>query len=162
MVRASAQPAEAWRALREQVLQSTEWLTVDALQRRSSSAVGLLALTQWRTFGIVFALELDDCMEVFPAYAFDPRRGYQPRPVMRAVHSHLFMRQKSLGLAAWYASPNSDLGHQRPLDLVASAPDRVLTAARNVYGDARSGLLSMEERAIYRAAGRDLRYGSEI
>lgn len=151
---ATRQPVELWGDLRQHVLRSTEWLTETDIVKRSAGAVDPLMLVQWRTFGFVFALDMGIGPEVYPAYVFDPANQYRPRPVIRPVHGRLFQVKESLGLAAWFASQNAHLENQRPLELVALAPDRVLTAARKVYRNHQDDWLSMEEENIYKAVVR--------
>lgn len=151
------QPIDLWLELRQAVRPSTRWLNEVELMRRSP-VLNPFELVDWHTLEFVFTVDLGDGVGLYPAYIFDPKRDYQPYPVVRLILQRLHSRKGSLGVAAWFASANPHLGNRRPLELIAQAPDQVLTASRQVFRAFESTRLSLEEYAFYKAAGYDVRH----
>lgn len=120
------------RALaREAVFASAEWLTAAEIAERSSRSPASLNVTphQWQREGRIFAIR-QDALDYFPRYGLDPHDDYRPLTAMREVLAIFANSRDGWGLACWFASVNSYLGGQRPQDLLAAAPNRVIAAAK--------------------------------
>lgn len=90
-------------------------------------------LNQWKTAGRIFSVQ-DGGTEYFPWFALDRGAGYRPYPVVADViriMSEVIDCGSGFMLAAWFISMNSYLDEQRPADLLASAPEWVIEAARD-------------------------------
>ena len=84
----------------------------------------------WRKAGRVFAVSVSGQLR-FPLFQFD--QAGQPKPQLAEVVRAL--EQNGLSgweLALWFAGASERLDGQRPLDVLDTEPDRVLTAARQV------------------------------
>jgi hypothetical protein len=116
---------------RRPVLASADWLTAtEIIERASRSPADVdAALDQWSREGRIFAIRRG-ALDYFPGYGLDPHKGYRPRGAMAEVLATFANSRDGWGLAVWFASVNSYLGGQRPQDLLASAPERVIAAAK--------------------------------
>jgi hypothetical protein len=90
---------------------------------------------KWKQSGKIFAIQ-NEGNDYFPFYALDPKNRYQPRPQVAEVLRVLGNTKDSWAIALWFASLNSFLDDERPQDVLATDPDRVVEAAQ----DERSGI----------------------
>jgi Poly(hydroxyalcanoate) granule associated protein (phasin) len=81
---------------------------------------------RWRREGKIFTLT-DRNATYVPSFQFD-ERGH-PRPAVARVIQLLGGTTSEWGLALWFASNNGWLGGNRPVDHLASAPEKVVEAA---------------------------------
>jgi hypothetical protein len=93
---------------------------------------------KWKRNRAVFAIEHkgDD---FFPLYALNPDDNYRPRKEVAEVLSIFGDSKDGWGLAFWFAGLNSFLDDERPQDLLASAPEQVLAAARDEMTEVQHG-----------------------
>lgn len=82
---------------------------------------------RWKRDGKVFALRRGKA-DVYPAYAFGD--DFRPLPAMKDVLCVFKGKKTDLKIAAWFASVNSWLRDQRPLDVIGTNPDAVINAAK--------------------------------
>jgi hypothetical protein len=85
---------------------------------------------KWKRSGKIFAIQHEN-KDYFPFYALDPANGYQPRTAMGDVLRIFGHAKDSWGVALWFASLNSFLDDERPQDILATEPDRVVAAAED-------------------------------
>lgn len=117
---------------RKAVLESGDWLTsadiaqVAQLSNRNPSAQP----NKWKKQGQIFAISHGG-VDYFPGYGLDPDVGYRPLKALAKVIQAFGAHKDGWGMAYWFRSDNSFLGGQRPQDLLASAPDRVIAAAQD-------------------------------
>ena len=126
MLREAAMLARAKKA----VLEDSEWLTASELAELAqlSTRNPSAQPNKWKKSGKIFAIHHAG-VDYFPGYALDPATGYRPMKAMAQILSVLSGHKDSWGTAIWFASQNSFLGGQRPLDVLHSKPDHVLAAA---------------------------------
>jgi hypothetical protein len=93
---------------------------------------------KWKRNRAIFAIEHkgDD---FFPLYALNPDDNYRPRKEVAEVLSIFGDSKDGWGLAFWFAGLNSFLDDERPQDLLASAPEQVLAAARDEMTEVQLG-----------------------
>jgi hypothetical protein len=120
--------AEARRA----VLDSAEWLPaaqvseLGGFSRQNASAQP----NKWKREGRIFAIRQQG-NDYYPGYALDADAGYRPLKGLASVLKHFADALDEWDIAIWFASVNSFLGGQRPMDLLKSEPERVLAAAQD-------------------------------
>ncbi|AOE85924.1 hypothetical protein [Pseudomonas sp. TCU-HL1] len=122
------------------VLESGNWLSAGDIaslagftSRNSSSQPN-----RWKRERRIFAIRHNGS-DYFPIYALDKDAGYRPLPAMAEVLK-VFERQKDgWGLAYWFASVNSYLGGNRPQEVLATQPERVVAAAYDEIQGATHG-----------------------
>jgi hypothetical protein len=116
---------------RQAVLASADWLTAAEVAQRASGSPTDVAISaeRWQREGRLFAIRPGE-VDYFPGYGFDPRDGYCPTKAMCEVLATFACSRDGWGLAYWFASVNSYLGGQRPQDLIATDPERVVAAAK--------------------------------
>ena len=126
MLREAAMLARAKKA----VLEDSEWLTASELAELAqlSTRNPSAQPNKWKKSGKIFAIHHAG-VDYFPGYALDPATGYRPMKAMAQILSVLSGHKDSWTTAIWFASQNSFLGGQRPLDVLHSKPDHVLAAA---------------------------------
>lgn len=117
---------------RQAVLESADWLTAAQLaQLAGFSATNPSAQpNRWKKSGQIHAIRHDG-IDYFPGYALDAQRGYRPLKGLAEVLAAFGDTKDGWGLATWFASANSFLGGQRPMDLLATDPAQVAAAARD-------------------------------
>ncbi len=126
MLKEAAMLAKAKKA----VLEGSEWLTamelaeLAGLSTRNPSAQP----NKWKKAGKIFAINHAG-IDYFPGYALDPKSGYRPYKSLTKILQVFSGHKDSWGVAIWFASQNSFLGTERPLDQIKNEPDRVLAAA---------------------------------
>jgi hypothetical protein len=93
---------------------------------------------KWKRNRTIFAIEHkgDD---FFPLHALDPDDNYRPRKEIAEILSIFGDSKDGWGLAFWFAGLNSFLDDERPQDLLAVAPDRILAAAKDEMAGVQHG-----------------------
>ena len=117
---------------RREVLTSGDWLTAGQIAEVAgfSSANPSAQPNKWKKEGQIFAIRHQN-LDYYPGYGLDATAGYRPLKGLAPVLAVLDGAKDGWGLAYWFASANSLLGGNRPQDLLASAPARVLAAAQD-------------------------------
>lgn len=87
-----------------------------------------LAAAGVATEGAVFSVRYHDA-EVFPGYQFDEQG--RPLPVIAQVLAVLREVRSPWEIALWFTGANGWLGAARPVDLLRTAPEGVVEAARH-------------------------------
>lgn len=110
------------------VLNGTVWLTSTEVGTRvDPKAANKHALTsRLLKEGRVFAIERGGHNQ-FPSYAFDSQGN--PIPAMREVLG-ILAGYSPFRIASWFESTSSQLGGQRPREVLATVPEAVIAAAR--------------------------------
>src|SRR5690242_8349270 len=123
------------RKARAIALQSTEWLSVADIAKRSGKEAhpSSIPVDSWIADKRIFAITIEG-VEHFPAYglcevAHGNVQALEPKPIMAAVLAALGEDCAGWQCATWFASVNGYLDAVRPLDAVDSAPERVVQAA---------------------------------
>lgn len=117
---------------RKAVLESGDWLSaadiaqLAGLSTRNPSAQP----NKWKKQGLIFAINHGG-VDYFPGYGLDRDAGFRPVKALAKVIETLGVCKDAWGMAYWFRSDNSFLGGKRPQDLLASAPERVIEAARD-------------------------------
>ena len=81
---------------------------------------------RWKQEGRIFSVPYEGSVQ-FPAFQFD-REG-RPHKAVAGVLRALGAKISEWGLGLWFTADNGWLGDKRPVDLLASEPDRVVDAA---------------------------------
>jgi len=114
---------------RRAVFTGSPWLTAAEIGELANlgPANPIGTVSRWKQQGRIFALRRDG-RDYFPQYALGA--DFRPQPAMVDIIGtlHGFSGER---LAAWFESTSSFLGGQRPRELLATEPDRVLAAARD-------------------------------
>ena len=120
--------AQAWN----EIISSDDWLTVNNLAVMAGAEPLEFGnrLAQWEADGRIFSFNHKG-IKLFPTYAFDPTRSYQPIESLREIIAVLATRKRGWLIACWFASSNSYLGGKAPKTSLSSEPNKVLNAARN-------------------------------
>lgn len=115
---------------RTEVLKEGQWLTTAQIAELAgfSASNPSAQPNKWKHRGQIFAIRHHG-IDYFPGYGLDPETGYRPRKALAEVLATFGELKDPWGLAYWFSSVNSFLGGQRPQDLLARQPDRVLAAA---------------------------------
>lgn len=117
---------------RKAVLESGDWLTaaevaqLAGLSPRNPSAQP----NKWKKQGQIFAIHHNG-VDYFPGYGLDGEAGFRPVKAMSRIIEAFAGHKDGWGMAYWFRSDNSFLGGKRPQDLLATAPERVIEAARD-------------------------------
>lgn len=117
---------------RKAVLDSADWLSSAQLAQlagfnaRNTSAQP----NRWKREGRLFAIQLAG-VDYFPGYGLDAQQSFRPLRRLAEVIAVLSARKDGWGMAYWFASVNGFLDGQRPQDVLAHDPDRVLAAAKD-------------------------------
>jgi len=93
---------------------------------------------KWKREKRIFAFTFDG-RDYYPAFGIDPHRSYRPRPALAKVLKTFGNTKSPWQLAFWFAGMNSFLGAARPQDLLATAPERVIAAAKDEVQGVRHG-----------------------
>jgi hypothetical protein len=90
-------------------------------------------LVRWKIEGQIFSIEYEGT-EYFPCFALDPGVGYTPYPALAEVLRVLNAGNwgSAWAVVAWFIGLNSFLDDQRPQDLLASEPEWVVEAAKDI------------------------------
>lgn len=115
---------------RQAVLESGDWLTaaqiadLAGLSTRNPSAQP----NKWKKQGLIFAIHHNG-VDYFPGYGLDPAANFRPLKALARVIAAFAGHKDGWGMAYWFRADNSFLGGQRPQDLLATDPERVIAAA---------------------------------
>lgn len=115
---------------RKAVLSSGDWLTAAQVAElagfspRNPSAQP----NKWKSQGQIFVIS-NKGVDYYPGFALDPDAEYRPYKMMAKIIAIFSGAKHGWGLAFWFQSANSFLGGQKPQDLIASDPERVIEAA---------------------------------
>jgi hypothetical protein len=92
---------------------------------------------KWKRNRDIFAIQhgRDD---LFPLYALNPD-DHRPRKQMAEILHILSDAKDGWGLAFWFAALNSFLDDERPQDVLAVDPDRVIAAAKDEMAGVQHG-----------------------
>src|ERR1700731_462948 len=85
---------------------------------------------KWKRDGAIFAIHHKGT-DSFPIYALNPDENYRPYKAVADILRVFDDTKDSWGLAFWFAGLNSFLDDQRPQDLLAADPERVIAAAKD-------------------------------
>ena len=85
---------------------------------------------KWKRDGAIFAIHHKGT-DYFPIYALNPDENYRPYKAVADMLRVFGDTKDSWGLAFWFAGLNSFLDDQRPQDLLAADPERVIAAAKD-------------------------------
>jgi len=119
-------------AARASILQSGDFISpkeVTQLANYSASNPSVYP-NKWKQSGKIFAIQSEG-NDYFPFYALNPQNRYQPRPQIAEVLRVFGNTRDSWAIALWFASLNSFLDDERPQDVLATDPDRVVEAAKD-------------------------------
>lgn len=120
---------------KSRIIQSGDWLTLKQVGRGADLHGAELEShsRHWTSQALLFSISIHG-EDYYPRYALDAQRYYQPLPALKPILA-VFVDWDGWALAFWFDSPNSYLGGQRPKELLASEPEKVLYAAeREVQG----------------------------
>ena len=117
---------------RTAVLKTRDWMTAPQIAQVAGLSTINPSVTpgKWKSAKAIFAIRHNG-VDYYPTFGLDPSNGYRPLKSMAAVMRVLDVMKDGWGMAYWFQSANSFLGGQRPQDLIASAPQRVLAAAED-------------------------------
>ena len=107
------------------VLEACQVHALYGSRARNKSALA----ARWRAEGKVFAVDERGRL-LYPAFQFDSQG--RPRAVIAEVLTALGRHVGAWQVALWLTAPNGWLDGARPLDLLATAPERVVDAARDI------------------------------
>lgn len=85
---------------------------------------------KWKRDGAIFAIHHKGT-DYFPIYALNPDENYRPYKAVADILRVFGDTKDSWGLAFWFTGLNSFLDDQRPQDLLAADPERVIAAAKD-------------------------------
>jgi hypothetical protein len=116
---------------RNAVLTSAEWLTAAQIAEQAgfSASNPSAQPNRWKKDGLIFAIHHQNT-DYFPAYGLDPAT-FRPITAMAEVLAAFKDSKDAWGLAYWFSSVNSFLGGRRPQDLLRTATDDVIAAAKD-------------------------------
>jgi hypothetical protein len=123
--RVNAQRVKLQAAGRERVLNGAEWLSAAEIAARGN--LGQDTIAGWQQQGRVFSIR-DGARELYPRYLLDD--VFEPIPAVAEI-VRVLSGYTAQGIAAWFESTSSFLGGQRPRELLAPEPQRVIAAARD-------------------------------
>lgn len=127
----------AGRVRRERLLATEDWLTAEQVYdliapMKSKNAKNKSQLAaRLRKEGKLMAVR-DGARFMHPAVQFNAETG-GIRPVVRELLSILPKSADGWGNVFWLYQPHALLNGERPADMLATAPERVLAAARQTY-----------------------------
>lgn len=118
--------AKALNAVRD----GTEWLTAAEVAEYAGlgPANPVATVSRWKQQGRIFALHWGG-KDYYPRYALGT--DFHPLPAIKDILGVLAGYAPDM-LAAWFDSTSRFLGGQRPRELLATEPARVLASARNM------------------------------
>ena len=116
------------------IIKNSEWLTAEQIGElgRFSKTNFSAPANRWKNERKLFAIEYDG-QDRFPRYALD--ENYRPLPAVKAVLG-ILGKISSWRIAAWFESTNAWLDNQRPSDVLAREPAKVIEAANEYLSNA--------------------------
>lgn len=120
------------------ILDDAVWLTANDLSKKAgfSSTNPSAGPNRWKSSGKIFAIQLQG-KDFYPEYALD--EGFHPLPIVKKILSMFGERKTAWGLATWFGVDNGWLGGRKPKDMLLSAPEQVLLAAKEETSRATHG-----------------------
>lgn len=117
---------------RSAVLESGDWLTAAEIAQLAgfSTRNPSAQPNKWKKQGLIFAISHHG-VDYFPGYGLDQEANFRPVKAMASVIDILGDHKDAWGMAYWFRSDNGFLGGQRPQDMLATEPERVIEAARD-------------------------------
>lgn len=117
--------------IRSRIFQSGDWISGKqwAQLASSSSVDSPLDREQLLADRQIFSLRPGK-VDYFPIYGLDGRCGFRPITGLGEVLAVLSAKMDEWSMAAWFQTGNASLHGVAPKALLASAPDKVLAAAR--------------------------------
>jgi hypothetical protein len=111
------------------IIEDSVWLTANDLSQKTGfkSTNPSAGPNRWKSSGKIFAIQLQG-KDLYPEYALD--EGFRPLPIIKKIILMFGERKTPWGLATWFGAENSWLGGRKPKDMLISAPEQVLLAAR--------------------------------
>lgn len=113
---------------RNAVLKTNDFLS--AAQIAEIAGFTSKELNKLKDDGAIFFVNQNN-IDLFPGYALDSTNKYQPFASVSEAIKILANFKNNWELALWFASVNSFLGGDRPQDLIAQAPEKVIAAAKD-------------------------------
>ena len=92
---------------------------------------------KWKRKRDIFAIQYGN-EDYFPLYALNPD-DHRPRKQMAEILCIFGEAKDGWGLAFWFAALNSFLDDERPQDVLAVDPDRVIAAAKDEMAGVQHG-----------------------
>ena len=121
--------AERLEKLNISIIEDSVWLTANDLSQKTGfkSTNPSAGPNRWKSSGKIFAIQLQG-KDFYPEYALD--EGFRPLPIIKKIVMMFGERKTAWGLATWFGSDNSWLDGRKPKDMLISAPEQVLLAAK--------------------------------
>ena len=94
-------------------------------------------LNKWKRNREIFTIQ-HDREDYLPLYSLNPD-GHHPRKEMAEVLNVFGNAKDGWGLAFWFAALNSFLDDERPQDVLATDPERVIAAAKDEMAELQRG-----------------------
>lgn len=115
--------------LNNRIYKESHWFSASELSRMAGflNTNPSSGPNRWKSAGRIFAIQSNG-KDYYPAYAVD--EGGRPLPIVKQVMQIFAGRKTSWGLAIWFGSPNSWLGGDKPKDVLLTASEQVLIAAK--------------------------------
>jgi hypothetical protein len=125
---------------RSSILQSGDFITPKEVSKLAgySETNPSVYPNKWKRSGKIFAIQSEG-KDYFPFYALDPNNKYQPRDEVADVLRIFGDSKDSWGIALWFASLNSFLDDERPQEILAIDPTRVVAAAEDEMAGIQHG-----------------------
>lgn len=111
------------------VLDGAEWLTAHevGIRQNAQAANPHAVASRWQKEGKIFSIDRAG-QTLYPKYLFD--EFGKPLPVVAQV-LECFAGYRPFRVASWFESTNGMLHGRRPREMLATAPDSVVVAARD-------------------------------
>src|SRR3954453_7360030 len=121
------------------ILNSGDFLPATEVAKLAGFSASNLSVqpTKWKRNREIFGIQhgREDCL---PLYGLDPG-DHRPRKEMAEILNVFGDAKDGWGLAFWFAGLNSFLDDERPQDVLATDPDRVLAAAKDEMAELEHG-----------------------
>src|SRR5258707_1687109 len=121
------------------ILNSGDFLRAGEVAKLAGFSASNLSVqpNKWKRNREIFAIQ-HGREDYLPLYGLDPG-DHRPRKEMAEILKIFGGAKDGWGLAFWFAGLNSFLDDERPQDLLAAAPERVLAAARDEMAGVEHG-----------------------
>jgi hypothetical protein len=120
------------------ILNSGDFLPATEVARLAGFSASNLSVqpNKWKRNGEIFAIQ-HGREDYLPVYALAP--DHRPRKEMAEILKIFGEAKDGWGLAFWFAALNSFLGDERPQDVLATDPERVIAAAKDEMAEFEDG-----------------------
>jgi hypothetical protein len=124
---------------RTAILNSGDFLPATEVARLAGFSSTNLSVqpNKWKRNREIFAIQ-HGREDYLPLYALNPG-DHRPRKEMEEILNIFGDAKDGWGLAFWFAALNSFLDDERPQDMLATAPERVIAAARDEMAELQHG-----------------------